>query len=109
MKVILDRNENLKSKDNGWLVVMIVNIMIICVACLYAIFTSSSSSILQSISGFLIMVNSILVFLSFSYHKNYWKKWLIMAAFGVVLFIIVIIFQLIIDVSKFELSLWKKY
>lgn len=91
MERILDKDEHQEKKDNSWLVVVVVNILIVFASCLYAFFTSSSSliySVIQSVPGFLVMVNSILLFLSFSYPKNYWKKWLFMVIIGIVLFII---------------------
>lgn len=102
MERILDKDEHQEKKDNSWFIVIVVNIMIIGIACLYTFYTSDSS-LIYSILQFLVMINTLLLFLSFSYHKNYWKKWLLMVIIGVVLFLVALFIQVAFDISKMSL------
>ncbi|WP_375560430.1 hypothetical protein ACE193_22490 [Bernardetia sp. OM2101] len=57
-------------------------------------------NVLRNLCFLLIIVNTLCVFISLIFFKNYWKKWLVMACFGVILFIAVISIIFILDISK---------
>ena len=116
MKQILDL-ENKSETKSSWKPVLITNgVLVLLVILFFMIYAYLGNSYIKVpliikvyFTLFLIIVciicfNILLTLLSFFFSKFYWKKWLIMAVIGVVLFIITIFIQLIIDISKFDFS-----
>lgn len=107
MEKILDSDYEKAINRSSWKPVLITNgvFSIIFISFIYCMFLlvddtgfSSTAEMISAIFTMLflciIAMNILLLFISLFFSKIYWKKWLIMAIFGVVLltFIIVVVF-----------------
>ncbi|WP_338767688.1 hypothetical protein WAF17_06320 [Bernardetia sp. ABR2-2B] len=112
MENVLDFEDKPKEKGS-WKPVLITNgvllliLFILCYHFLFSEFEIASYSIKDTfLSIFMIacfgltLLNILLLFISLFFSKKYWKKWLIMAACGFLLFALILLVSVIMDFSK---------
>lgn len=111
MERILDRQNNTQTKSS-WKPVLITNgVLIISFLIIgYLLFLQVASfsipivtivmNVIRNLCFLLIIVNTLCVFTSLIFFKNYWKKWLFMALLGVILLVTVMSIIFILNISK---------
>lgn len=112
MERILDRQNNPQSKSS-WKPVLITNgiILFILFYFCYHLFVLETGDISYQIediiinsfiviSVWVVIVNIIGLFISLFFSKTYWRKWLVVVACGVIIFISILVIRFIIDFDK---------
>lgn len=113
MDNVLDKEQNLNDRKNSsWKPILVTNGILAILFAIYAYYSSIDFRYLSFTPSMIIgrmivifccgiiLINIFFTFLSLIFFRKYWKKWIVMVGFGILLFITISFIQSFIDISN---------